>query len=148
MRTVITVRTFFFSKNHQKVKIVKKSKKVKVVPFTFLSIWGNFLVIFLAMFFLPKTINSCPLTVKTLIKLLVTTCTHSVYLPSWLFRLVCWSVFPQKSYFFSHLFYFFFSFLVSGQKFFIFFFQFANFYLVLELFINDLKIIFMVYFIL
>ena len=133
----VQICALFFSKNHQKVKIVKKSKKVKVVPFTFLSIWGNFLVIFLAMFFLPKTINSCPLTVKTLIKLLVTACAHSVYFPSWLFRLVCWSVFPQKSYFFSHLFYFFFSFLVS-------FLQFFYFYLVLELFIDDLEIIVMV----
>ena len=140
----MTCALFFLKKSSK----IENRQKVKVVPFTFLSIWGNFLVIFLAMFFLPKTINSCPLTVKTLIKLLVTTCTHSVYLPSWLFRLVCWSVFPQKSYFFFHFPHSFFSFLVSGQKFFIFFFQFANFYLVLELFINDLKIIFMVYFIL
>jgi hypothetical protein len=128
---------FFFFKKSSKSENRQKVKKSKGSTLYFLSIWGNFLVIFLAMFFLPKTINSCPLTVKTLIKLLVTACAHSVYFPSWLFRLVCWSVFPQKSYFFSHLFYFFFSFLVS-------FLQFFYFYLVLELFIDDLEIIVMV----
>ena len=91
------------------------------------------------MFFLPKTINTCPLTFKTLIKLFITTCTHSVYLPAWLFRLFCLSV-PQKSYFFSHLFYFFFSFLVS-------FLQIFYFHLVQEIFIDELKIIVTVYFI-
>ena len=111
---------FFFSKNRQKVKIVKNSKKVKVVPFTFLSILGNLFVIYTAMFFHPKSINSCPLTFKTLIKRFITACTHSVYLPSWVFRLFCFfclSVLPQKSYFFAHFSHFF-------LHFFIFFFSF------------------------
>jgi hypothetical protein len=102
-----------------------KSKKVKY-PLLFLSIRGNLLVIFSLMFFLPKTINSCHLTVKALIKKLVTTCTHSVYLPAWFFRLFCLSVHPQKSYFFTHfshflfhLFYFFFSFLFFFFHFFL-----------------------------
>jgi hypothetical protein len=100
-------------------------------------------VIFTAMFFHPKTINPCPLTCKAFITLIITIYSLSAYLPAWvfrLFRLFCLSVLPQKSYFFSHLFYFFFSFLVS-------FLQFFYFYLVQEIFIDELKIIVTVYFI-
>jgi hypothetical protein len=129
----------FFKKNYKKMKIVKKWKKVKVVPFTFLSILGNFFVVCAAMFVHSISINTCPLTFKTLITLVLTIYSLPTYLPAWVFRLFrfCLSVFPQKSYFFSHLFYFFFSFLVS-------FLQFFYFYLVLELFIDDLEIIVMV----
>jgi hypothetical protein len=94
------------------------------------------LVLFAQMFAHPISINPCHLTSKALITLVLTIYSLPTYLPAWVFRLFhC--VLPQKSYFFSHLFYFFFSFLVS-------FLQFFYFYLVLELFIDDLEIIVMV----
>jgi hypothetical protein len=55
-----------------------------------------------------------------------------------LFCFFCLSVLPQKSYFFAHFSHFLFHFIN-------FFFLWLDFHLVLELFIDDLKIIFMFY---
>ncbi len=116
----------------------------------FLSIWENFLVLFAQMFAHPISINPCHLTSKALITLVLTIYSLPTYLPAWVFRLFhC--VLPQKSYFFSHLFYFFISFLFFFFHFFFhqinFFFLCLNFHLVQELFIDVLKIILTVYFI-
>ena len=114
----------FQKKNHKKWKLLKKwkiIKKVKGATFTFLSIWGNFLVIFTAMFFHSISINTCPLTFKTLITLVLTIYSLPTYLPAWVFRLFrfCLSVLPQKSYFFAPFSHFF-------LHFFIFFFHFSH----------------------
>ena len=88
------------------------------------------------MFILLKTINTCQLTPKALIKLPLTIESLSPHLPArWLSSgsRKCLQYLNSCQQFFI----FFFSFLVS-------FLQFFYFYLVLELFIDDLKIIFMV----
>ena len=125
------------------LEIVKNQKKVKGTTFTFWSIWGNFFIRWTTMCVLLKTINTCQLTPKALIKLPITICSLPTYLPGWLLRLYVLSGL-QKSCFFFHFPHFLFHFPHFLFHLINFFFLRLDFDLVLELFIDDLKIIFMV----